>query len=214
MSEVPREFVGLARAFYWRVQAVNREIERVMDRIERVINPRIARGKHTLRPEHVAAIERLWRTMPDAFRLGPPCFDHPKKGLRIEEIRLQGLKRILDHWTDKTSHEPAIAITVVTASVTKKDGWVYAWEEPVTLGLHALARRYERGGRDRSDAAILADLAALIRVAAEQEGDLAEIPVPSGRWRGRVGTALVYDTGGNLTDRYGSLSVQTFLEPK
>jgi len=218
MSEVPREFVGLARDFVERVHKENEATLRVVRRVEAtVIEPRIGgRGKHTLRPEHVRQIERIWRDMPETFRIGPTVFDHPKHGLRIEEMRLQALRRNLGDWTDRDKKEPAIAVSVMLATVERKEGWHYRWREYITIGLHALARRYERGdGRD--DAAILRDIEALVDASCElakSDSDLSEVAIPCGcRWRGTVSMADVFGTSGRLHESHASLAIRTFLPP-
>jgi hypothetical protein len=84
----------------------------------------------------------------------------------------------------------------------------FAMPSLVTVSLHALARRYQRG-LDISDEAIFADLHALARshpaIAKREAGDSFEVEAGGGCWRGHVTDA---ETNAGM-DRI--LSARTFL---
>jgi hypothetical protein len=211
VSEVPREFIGLARDFIQRVRQTDAEVTRVIQRVEAIILPRLRRHKHTLRPEQVRAVERIWGDMPTAFRLGDPIFERSPGGLQIDEVRLRATRRRMAHWETQDNREPAIAIAHVVVSMTRKARWHCTWTENVTFGLHAIGRRYERGD-GRSDAAILRDLDALIHLAGREGIDVCAVQVPAGGWwKGRVGYAVARDaTTGEEKGSFPALAVETF----
>jgi hypothetical protein len=106
--------------------------------------------------------------------------------LRILELRVlvDGVVITAEGWDDA---EPALAITLYDLAVAPP-----SFSEKLiplsVIGLHALARRYQRGA-DYSDAAVLDDLRVLARdgLAAFKAGGEFAIPAPSGgRWIGAV----------------------------
>ncbi len=79
-----------------------------------------------------------------------------------------------------------------------------------TFSLHALARRYERGS-DRSDQAVLADIAALVarHKSPLNDGVNFVCPVVSGKWRGERVQANICGTD---QPKRPCLSVRTFVD--
>lgn len=225
-SEVPREFVGLARDLWRRIDKTDKDAFAVIKRIEAIVKPRIARHKHTLRPEQQRECERIYRDVPDQFRLDGPWFTSPKNGLDIHEMRLHAMRRNLASWDAPGVKEPAIAVAVVDTKLHKRDGWSHGWDSIVSIGLHALGRRYQRDP-DRSDAGMIEDIQTLLdgldemgkdqeRLAkAASEGKTVEFPTIAGRWVGRFGTSTSHNfkTGEDVGKRRGALIIKTFLDP-
>jgi len=111
--------------------------------------------------------------------------------LKLGETRCAASRLRFTAWGG-SEPEPAIAI-LMTAVFSQPPHFAYEQSLIADVGLHALARRYERGeGRD--DDAVLRDLAVLAHghAAAVAAGGEFQIPAGGGRWIGS--TTLVKDT--------------------
>jgi hypothetical protein len=206
---IPMEFVGLARAFWRKVEADDKACGKVLDQVEAVLTARL-RKKPSLRPEHVIAVERLWATMPSGFALSAPVAAHPRKRLHLSQFRLTAhLSRCKDWAEDEIEH--GVSLTVVTCETTKRGGYRINLEPVVTVCLHALARRFQRG-RDRSEAAVLTDLSELGRGFVEQEPGSGTICVPGGQWRGGVSRTEVSGQDGEVVSTSTALTIRTFID--
>lgn len=181
-GRVPSEFVGLARALHRKIADVHPAAEAAADRL---LSPFRPRPCFTPMPRH-AELRRLaqqWRRLPSFGRLRLVISSDPGH-LQILELRVTPSRIEADGWAED---EPALAIKLTTIAIKPPE-----FEEKHLLiagiGLHALARRYQRGA-DRADAAVLADLLPIAtgyRATARAKGEFT-IPAGGGRWIGAVG---------------------------
>src|SRR5437764_14911833 len=109
------------------------------------------------RQAHLAALHRRWRALPAFGRMRLTSkFD--KGRLRITEMRVEPDRISLPGWD---SGELALAIVLRMLTI-RPPAFSQRMMPLAFIGLHALARRYERGAA-RDDAAVLRDLAPLGR---------------------------------------------------
>jgi hypothetical protein len=180
-GRVPAEFVGLARRLRDEIAAAYPEAE---IRRETLIYPFRPRPGFVPMPRHTA-LKRLankLRSPPALGRLRAVAKFEAGE-LRVVELWAKPAKLEHDDWAED---EPALAILL--RSITIRPPEFAETNHRITgIGLHALARRYQRG--TRSDRAVLADLLALAEgyPAAVAAGGEFAIPVPGGgRWIGAV----------------------------
>jgi hypothetical protein len=200
-ARVPVEYVGLARRFRDRLAAPAAEARAGIAEIElllRVANPRP--GFRTPPAAQLAReVVRRWRVLPEFGTLETHA-SAVGRHLRLAELRVVPAKMRFESWEGDAELALALTMTLVKGALPRI---VVERRLIADLGLHGLARRYERG-TDRADEAVLVDLAALApawRAATERGGDFA-IPAGSGRWIGS--TTLVRDAP--------VLAVRTFVD--
>jgi hypothetical protein len=181
-GRVPVEWIGRARALRKRIAAAHPNTEATTEALIFPLRPRPDFApQYGPRMLHLAASR--WRALPDLGRLRLVARLEAGK-LDLAELRLVPSRIDAARWSED---EPALGVMLRTVAVAPP-----TFEEKALLivgvGLHALARRYERGA-DRADRAVLADLLpiavgypALIRA----RGEFA-VPVRGGgRWIGAV----------------------------
>jgi hypothetical protein len=153
-------------------------------------------------------LSRRWWALPTGNRF--PSARHCCDAGRLEfgDLWLRPSSLLQPGWSD---NEPAVLLSLRVIAIEPPS---FSDESLIvaTIGLHALARRYERGA-GRADAAILRDLLALVPgyVATFQDNDEIEdgddfaIPAPAGGglW---IGAAKV---GGGVPS---VLAVRTFID--
>ena len=180
-GQVPYEHLGLARDIRRRI---DKDALAWGDRADALLKP-LKAGAKVSRVTLVRAYH-AWRKLPAAGRLGPLTITLGTTGLRIEESRLYAGQIALNRqsWSD---HEDVVDIRRVMLNLTllhyTSDVLLLA-----TIGLHALARRCERGTTSGLTP-ILADLQTLGEAYAKvlQGPNSFRIPVASGgHWRGVV----------------------------
>jgi hypothetical protein len=181
---VPVEFIGLARALPRKITSAHPAVEAAADNLLAPFRPRPG---FTPMPRH-AALRRLaarWRALPALGRLRCVIANDPGH-LQIVELRVTPSRVVAAAWSED---EPALAIKLTTIAIKPPQ-----FEEKHLLiagvGLHALARRFQRGA-PRTDAGVLADLlpvATAYRAIARAKGEFA-VPAGGGRWIGAVGPA-------------------------
>lgn len=188
---VPAEFVGLARALRAQMAAEHARWEPCA--AELIELTQVRTGFRRPKARHVA---ELWSALPGAgARLGHISKSKPAR-LRIAELRLFPARLRMDHWPPDAD-ELSLSLACITLGM---EGSRIITDHTLLadVGLHALARRYERG-RGRHDEAVLGDVALLAgayeRVVA-QGGAFAV-----GGWRGDVA----------LISGVPVLSVRTFV---
>jgi hypothetical protein len=184
-THVPMEFVGKARTLRSKVLKAYADFEDARDKITAPFRPRPG-WTPMPRLALLRALPVAWRALPSFCRLRLVAgFDDAERKLQIAELHLAP-SSIYGAWSG--DDEPALAILLHTVAIAPP-----AFRETHTLiaaiGLHALARRVERGA-DRSDAAVLRDfhpLATAMPAGVKQGGEFA-IPCPEsgGRWLGAV----------------------------
>src|SRR5690349_466367 len=167
-SQVPFEFIGLARRLWKRVEAEHRVVKPAQEALLALLaslEPR--RGFRS--PPRAAALRQVaarWQTLPATARLGLKLTLGSNR-LTLSEIRVLPSKMRMQGWA-----EPELALGVRLTQITFERRRLDIKRMPLgDACLHALARRYERGP-SRDDDAVMADLFAL----AEGYGDLALTP--------------------------------------
>jgi hypothetical protein len=223
---VPVEFVGLARAFRRTVgqsaACFKRDMEELVETITREMN-RPRRAANKLRDNIRAEIRRGWLALPNRHRFILYCLDEtPRLGrgrLDLHAIRLTTMDTSAADWDNS---EPGILLIRTRLSLDRKE--VAVTPMPIaSLGLHALARRYERG-RDRSEAVLLNDLWSIVltitgvlpgRPDEERGASLSNGrhvwrgACPSGEWRGAIAT--VHVCNGDKTSDHVIPMIRTFI---
>ncbi len=185
-ARVPAEYIGLARQLVQRVSAFDAASVVAYERVLGAYRPSPGwRPMPSLKL--LRALPAKLRTLgrgPARLRL-VSSFDPATGRLQIAELRLSPSTITAPGWAED---EIALAISlrgIVIAPPDFRENHVAI----AGIGLHALSRRFERGGRD--PAGVLADLLALAegwRDAIRGGSAEIEIPVPGGgRWIGARG---------------------------
>lgn len=179
---VGNEFVGLARVFIAMVKQSDLDFNKMAEtQIWPPLQARFARRKKTIRPEMVKDIIRLWTKPSNPFVLS--CQITDGKSLNIVETRVTGSRYRFDGWND-ADWEPGVSITRLSFTTSPV---VKLLVTPLAqVSLHALQRRYQRGGtlpRDRAHGRIVSDLEPLARPLA---ADTTEVECGSGFWCGAI----------------------------
>jgi len=200
-TRVPVQFIGLARAFRSRVKAVDVEMDVALVPITAPLRARLKRHPN-LRAEMIAGFSRSYRmTIPATYRIGSIEGARHGREFAMRETRLSASWITDDAW-DADHREQGLSICRFTLAV--QDGRLrQVWTPVVSISLHALARRFERG-RDRSSAAVLADMERLASPADEADE---RVPTADGHWIGDVITAGDGGAGRTLRLR----SIRTWL---
>jgi hypothetical protein len=178
---VPVEFIGLARSLRNRVVAA-----RGAGAADRLLAPFRPRPRFTPVPtkRRLYALCEAWRDLPELGRLSAIATLDRAGCCRVAELRLTPARLSFPGWD---GDEPALALRSVAAALAPP---AFALSETLVagVGLHALARRFERGeGRD--EASVLRDLAPLAtahRVVCEVGGEFRVAAPGGGRWVGTV----------------------------
>src|SRR5712691_10811852 len=138
-APVPVEFIGLARALLRKITSAHPAVEAAADDLLAPFRPRPG---WTPMPRHAAlrSLAARWRALPAFGRLRlVTSFDSGK--LQIVELCVVPCRIEAPTWDDD---EPALAIKLTTVAIKPPE-----FEEKHLLiagvGLHALARRFERG---------------------------------------------------------------------
>jgi hypothetical protein len=207
-SRVPSEYVGRARQLRDAIGVEDKPAGEMMAAMLERLKARIARGNKIPRVDTLVGIAREWqRNIPVRGRLAIEVnLDKRKKSLRIREMRLTTGEYQPPAWDVA---ERGLIIELVTLEA-QPFRCVLGIHNLAHLGLHAIARRFQRG-LDDSEAAILRDM----RLLGEAQHGLADRPegadfvvgVPGGHWRGHV--SHVYD---RRIGRDVALAVRTFVD--
>ena len=202
---VPAEFIGRARAFRARIGAEDAEVGQT---IQRIVAPLIARRRHkqTFRPEHLIVAERQFRLqVPAAARLTLKI-ERDRHGLRIEEFRAAAGEFRFCSW-NSDAVDADVGVVRVVLDATAWQPLSFSGTIVVSVSLHALARRYQRGF-DTTDDAILAELRDMaLRHAGivEAWGDFS-IACDGGSWVGEVAKVEIGEGSAPM------LAVRTFTQ--
>jgi hypothetical protein len=199
-SQVGFEFIGLARDFRRKINTAARQSS---DRADALLLPFQARPGFTpmARKDHLVRLAHRWRRLEPKFgRLGRALAELDAQGLRLTETRLFATKltMAIPSWD---ADEDAITLQLVRVTIVPP---LFAGNRLslAVIGLHALARRYERGRAGGT--ALFEDLWALARAFPEtiRAAGQFRVAVPGGAWVGLV----MADPDGRR-----SLTVRTFL---
>jgi len=208
-SQVPVEFVGLARQFRREADREEAANTAALTPIIGPINRRLRRyPKRQLRDGDFRRLADAWESLPRDYRLAFRANTDPRgrRGL-ILDVRVHAITMLSDQW-EPDATEPSIALTThcLEVPLVRKP----AAQTIASISLHALARRYERGG-DRSHHLILDDLRSIVRANVNDEeahptDQPFRIQTPRGIW---VGTT----TGVELSNGKPTVQfvVRTFL---
>jgi hypothetical protein len=199
---VPAEFIGRARAFRMAVAAAHPVAIAAVDRISQPLRGQ-AKLRQTPSASGLSRAAAAWRNqVPPAGRLGL-AIKLTASRLAITEIRVGPVEFRFDAW-DEGEAETAI---VVTRTVLEMSAGLFRFDYVplASVSLHALARRFQRAF-DNSDAAIRADLLALVDPAADviDRGEDFAIPVTDGSWLGSVAEVE------HLGEQAALMTVRTF----
>jgi hypothetical protein len=181
-ARVPVEWFGRSRVLR---DSLIRPAGEAANHIEEMIRPLRPRPGFTPMPRYTRLrdIVRRWSALPGHGRLG--CITRFEDGkLRLAEIRVCPATMKLAHWDG----DPELAVCIVMRAIRCAPP-VFSEEKILVadIGFHALARRFERGV-NRSDAAVLADLAPIAhayRQIVALPGEFS-VRVEGGSWKGMV----------------------------
>jgi hypothetical protein len=183
---VPHEFLGQARLFCSRIDAAAKAASAVARQIATDAHA-IAQRRPTWRPEHLPGFERQWRhRMPDDGLIALEI-ERSKRTLTIAELRLARASYEDVRWS-QSSPEDCVVLALRTFRFITPAGLEHQRIAIAGLGIHAIARRYQRGW-DNTDAAIQADIAELPLHAArldDVDSQTFSIPCLSGVWVGAI----------------------------
>ena len=201
---VDAAFLGQARAFRDRLKATSATCSRLIDAIA---EPAVRRAKrHPIpRREVLVDVARRWSCMPSLGLLDSSTdLDLRKRTLRICQLRVCPSDFRSAAWSVDEAGLSVLGLQLDIGPHRLN----FAMPSLVTVSLHALARRYQRG-LAVDDAAVFGDLHVLakahLRLATGAVGELFEVEASGGCWRGNVTDAST--SAG--TDRI--LSARTFL---
>lgn len=184
-SRVGMEYIGLARVLRAKIAVDYGRAELLIRELLRPLQPR---RRFTPVPTHalMREVKARWIDVPPLSRLSVLA-DFTDGKLRLGETRLAPAMMKFAAW-GATEPEPAIAVLAIAVICQPPKKFATERVLLADVGLHALARRFERGNCD--DDAVLCDLAELAhgyRSAVAGGGDFA-IEAGGGRWIGAVTT--------------------------
>jgi hypothetical protein len=174
------EFIGLARTLRNKVVKA-----RAVGAGDRLIKPFQPRPEFTPFPSHrlLYRLARDWDRLPTVGRLSSIASLREGR-LQLAELRVIPARIRFEGWDDD---ELALSLRSI-AAICAPPAFTASRTLIADVGLHALARRFERGA-DRSEEAVLHDLAPLAREhrgIAEHGGEFAIPATSGGRWIGSV----------------------------
>ena len=179
---VPMEFIGKARALRGRIAANQDHYLSECERIILPLRPRPgwpAPGK----PSYLRGLARKYRLLASPCRLFAEAEVRKRNVLAIYDLYVTASCLRFNGWS---INQPSLRVALRVISTSPFDEFDQVLAE---VGLHALARRFERG-RDSTVAGVLGDLrvfAVALRRAIRTDDDEFAIPTPSGgRWRGQL----------------------------
>jgi hypothetical protein len=183
---VPHEFIGQARLFCARIDAAAKLASATVLRICADARAVVQR-RPTWRGEHFSGFERQWRqTIPDEGRIRLEI-TRSKRALVITEFRLTRSSYEDIRWSHPFP-EASVGLMLCTFRLTTPAAFECKRLAIATLGIHAIARRYQRGFNN-TDRAIQTDILELAINASrllDADSETFAIPCPSGRWVGAI----------------------------
>lgn len=183
-DRIPVEYIGLARDLRRRIDISARQ---AAAELERICAPLRGTDRKSVIPSHqyLKLFGKKFTRLPAFGRLNQPVVKFANGRLQIAELRLIATTIALEDWDGENELAVAVGLLVVTAEPPRLA------EQRILLaviGLHALARRYQRSPH-RSDTAVLGDMIPLAQnsfgIAVAHPGEFAvEVPSGTGRWIG------------------------------
>jgi hypothetical protein len=189
------EAKGKARQF---LAAIRTADDETMALLDATLSTLKRRGKsHRATPMMRIQLERLWQKFP-AFGSAYRSFEHSRGEICAVEVRWStgGLRLPHADWDPRTQEE-GLYLTSIVMSLQSKKGDTGIGENNCFIGLHALARYFERN-RCRDNASLEADLRPiadlhrrLLRTSYDAGKDppplgAVVIATPHGEWRGNL----------------------------
>ena len=182
----PAEYLGLARALRWRVQASDDFVNPIIDAALRPLRERLRRHPgRPLREGDLIDARRTWRSTPAYGRIGQSIDITDRHKPAFRELRISAVRFSTALWDGGDADE--LAVSLIFARMERGKLVVH----PAILGacsLHGLARRIERA-RDRSDEAVFADLSQLAFAYPQMVDDASDkfvLSVSDGQWAGSL----------------------------
>jgi hypothetical protein len=182
-GKVSFEFIGLARQLCRRLGKAQALYEARADRLLGPFRPRLG-FTPAPRRTHLVRLGREWRRLPRLGRLRSVVNDTKPGALNIAETRLVPSQLALPWWDDADGELALVLVLSVIALAPPR--FVERSMMMAAVGLHAIARRFERG--DRDEIAVVNDFVSLGRAYPEVARIAGEFRVAtgSGIWRGAV----------------------------
>lgn len=179
---VPVEYLGRARALRRRLGAV---APLVRDDVRGILRPLMLRNEGGGRLPYITMGEAAaaWRALPQRFGQIGRDAARVSGGFDLTMIEMAASAWSFPEW--RSAVERGISIRRILVRV-RRGGADLDVRTIASVGLHALARRYQRT-RAADDDAVLADLAALAEHASEE--DEFRCTVPTGEWIGNLAAA-------------------------
>jgi hypothetical protein len=157
--------------------------------------------------EHISGFERQWRqTIPDEGRIGLEI-ERSNRALIISELRLTRASYEDIRWS-RPFPQSSIVLMLCTFRLTTPAAFECKRVAIATLGIHTIARRFQRGfnNTDRAIQIDISELALNVSRLLDAEGQTFAIPCPSGQWVGAIETVSL---SGGHDQRV--LNVRSFL---
>jgi hypothetical protein len=185
---VPHEFVGQARLFCARIDAAAKTASAAVMQIGADACA-IVQRRPTWRGEHFSGFERQWRqTIPDEGRIGLEI-ERSKRALIISELRLTRASYEDIRWS-QPSPQNSVCLMLCTFRLTTPAAFECKRLAIAALGIHAIARRYQRGfdNTDRAMRTDISELALNFSRLLGAESETFAIPCHSCQWVGAIET--------------------------
>jgi hypothetical protein len=183
-NRVPAEWTGRARLLRDRVAEAHTKWVAAATQLIGPLTPRDGFTPHYTQ-ETLRITAARWGRLPDWGRLRIASKIRNRTHLQLAESRLCPFRVVMPGWDD-TELSVAIALTVI--DLRTPDFYREHVQVLGAVGLHALARRFERGA-DRSDKSVLRDLFTIGVAwpdAIRADSGEFEIAASSGKWIGAV----------------------------
>jgi len=198
---VPRQFVGQARLLLQRMQAEeDAHMEAVKPSLGDLFNRLIRHPERRLREGQFRALATAWKAAPQRYRLQFCASVEPRgRWGTVTEVRVGSTKVHKLAWEPGNFEHGACLHSLDLALPSKRLTAPTLRYTPVChVGLHALARRYERGG-DAPDAVLVAEMRLMAQgfLGACKEADARDtlqIDTKGGRWSGDFANMEYPDT--------------------
>ena len=206
-QDLPREYLGRARLFRNRLAVEDIQSRTAVNKIVTEFRARAKKNKPP-RASSVTDAIRAWRDGLGSFGRLALEIDEQKSSLQIRELRLTAAQATFDNWKPEVS-EAAVCVVLMRLQADSKT-FQFTTTKLAGVGLHALARRYQRAF-ETSDEAIKKDLRTLADAATVDDHlalrDSFRIPASAGAglW---VGSSTVISEG---TGHQRILSVRSFI---
>lgn len=201
-SRVPVEFIGQARVLLGRI---GRAHELWVEAAEALTAPLQPRGdfRPQFTKQSLSLLAARWRALPDWGRLRIVA-ETAGARLQVLETRLIPFRAAKVDWNE---FEPSVAVALSAVAMSVPAEFTLATTPIAVVGLHALARRYERGS-DRSDGAVLRDLSVFGRAWPEAalEPDFAIPALRGGTWMSTMSVIT------NAAAARPVLAIRTFVD--